>query len=213
MGFSKRSCLTNLLEYIDTLTKLVDEGHSVDVVYLDFSKAFDKVPHKRLISKLSAAGVQGNVLQWIEAWLSGRKQRTVLNGKCSEWTDVLSGVPQGSVLGQLLFIVFINDIDGVIDMYSIISKFADDTKLFRIVNSEADRSALQADIDELFKWSCDWNMLFNSTKCSVIHFGRHNAHYHYTMDGYAPAGTVLENVPEQKDLGVMIHQSLKPSLK
>ena len=83
-GFlARRSCLTNLLEYINTLTKLVDEGHSVDVVYLDFSKAFDKVPHKRLIAKLSAAGVRGNILQWIEAWLSDRKQRTVLNGKCS----------------------------------------------------------------------------------------------------------------------------------
>ena len=213
-GFlARRSCLTNLLEYINTLTKLVDEGHSVDVVYLDFSKAFDKVPHKRLIAKLSAAGVRGNILQWIEAWLSNRKQRTVLNGKCSEWTDVLSGVPQGSVLGPLLFIVFINDIDGVIDMYTMISKFADDTKLFRIVNSDADRAALQADIDKLFKWSCEWNMLFNSSKCSVIHFGRQNAHYHYTMDGYAPAGAVLDNVSEEKDLGVMIHQSLKPSLQ
>ena len=139
---------------------------------MDFSKAFDKVPHKRLIAKLSAAGVWGNILLWIEAWLSDRMQRTVLNGKCSEWTDVLSGVPQGSVLGPLLFIVFINDIDGVIDMYTMISKFADDTKLFRIVNSDADRAALQADIDKLFKWSCEWNMLFNSSKCSVIHFGR-----------------------------------------
>lgn len=213
-GFlSKRSCLTNLLEYLDTLTKLVDEGHSVDVVYLDFSKAFDKVPHKRLLSKLHAAGVRGKLLQWIEAWLTNRQQRTVLNGKSSEWSDVLSGVPQGSVLGPILFIIFINDIDGVISMYSIISKFADDTKLFRIVNSDSDRADLQADIDKLFRWSCEWNMLFNSSKCSVIHFGRHNLQCHYTMDGYAPAGTVLDNVAVEKDLGVMIHSSLKPTVQ
>ena len=87
--------MTNLLEYLEVLTKLVDEGHSIDVVYLDFAKAFDKVPHQRLLAKLKAAGIDGCIVNWIEAWLKDRQQRVILNGKSSEWQSVDSGVPQG----------------------------------------------------------------------------------------------------------------------
>ena len=207
-----KSCLTNLLEYLNVLTRLVDEGHSVDVLYLDFSKAFDKVPHSRLLDKLAAVGIGGAVLQWIQAWLTDRKQRVVLNGHASEWRPVLSGVPQGSVLGPLLFLVFINDIDGAVDVTaSVIFKFADDSKVLRQVESEEDRLALQADIDSLFKWSEDWQMLFNASKCKVLHFGKRNPRFNYTMGGYAPAGTVLQVDTEEKDLGVVVHESLRPS--
>ena len=207
-----RSCLTNLLEFLNLLTRLVDEGHSVDVLYLDFSKAFDKVPHARLIDKLNAVGIGGRVLQWIRAWLSDRKQRVVLNGHASEWLPVLSGVPQGSVLGPLLFLVFINDIDGALDLTtSVIFKFADDSKVLRRVESEEDRIALQVEIDHLCKWSEDWQMIFNAEKCKVIHFGKNNPRFNYTMGGYAPAGTVLLSDTEEKDLGVIVHETLKPA--
>jgi len=102
----------------------------VDVIYLDFQKAFDKVPHRRLILKLQAHGFGGNVLRWIENWLCGRQQRVVLNGQYSDWKWVLSGVAQGSVLGPLLFVVYINDVDEQIA--SKILKFADDTKNYHI---------------------------------------------------------------------------------
>jgi hypothetical protein len=207
-----KSCLTNLLEYLEVLTKLVDEGHSVDVVYLDFAKAFDKVPHQRLLMKMKAHGIDGKVVEWVGAWLSDRKQRVVLNGKKSNWEKVESGVPQGSVMGPTCFIIYINDIDTAVDtITAIISKFADDTKVGRVVESDNDREKLQMDLDRLGEWSEDWQMLFNSGKCKVIHFGRRNNEYTYTMGGYAPAGSVLESVVEEKDVGVIIHNSLKPS--
>ena len=212
-GFMQRkSCMTNLLEYLEVLTKLVDEGHSIDVVYLDFAKAFDKVPHQRLLAKLKAAGIDGCIVNWVEAWLKDRKQRVILNGKSSEWRSVDSGVPQGSVLGPTLFIVYINDIDNAVDtVFSILSKFADDTKVIRIVENDVDRAGLQADLENLLSWSEEWQMMFNAGKCKVLHFGKKNPRYCYTIGGYAPAGTVLEHVQEEKDLGVIIHESLKPT--
>ena len=162
-GFvTHRSCLTNLLQYFETLSNLLDQGHSVDAFYLDFSKAFDRVPHQRLLSKLKAHGITGPILTWIKSWLSGCKQKVVLNGSSSGWSSVSSGVPQGSVLGPLLFIIFINDIDNAVDVvHWLLLKFADDTKGLHVVDSAADAVKLQSDIDSLFKWSVDWKMLFN----------------------------------------------------
>ena len=128
-GFLKaRSCLTNLLCFFEEITKWVDDGSPVDVIYLDFQKAFDKVPHQRLILKLKSHGMGNSIINWIEQWLTDRRQRVVEDGEVSSWKSVLSGVPQGSVLGPILFLVYINDLEeGVTGN---ILKFADDTKLF-----------------------------------------------------------------------------------
>ena len=165
---SGRSCLTNLLEYLEYVTTQIDNRQPVDCVYLDFSKAFDNVPHQRLLVKLKTMGIEGKVLEWIRDWLSNRKQRVVLNGTNSKWQPVLSGVPQGSVLGPLLFILYINDLDTGIT--SKISKFADETKLFYRAPDNVTSSALQSDLDRLVAWAKKINGSWNLTQISAKFF-------------------------------------------
>ena len=117
-------------------------------------------------------GIRGKLLSWIREWLKDRKQRVVVNGKASEWIEVVSGVPQGSVLGPLLFIIFINDID--IGIKNSILKFADDTKVFGKVGCKLGRNELREDLDELCRWSESWQMRFNIEKCKVMHIGANN---------------------------------------
>ena len=149
-GFLKaRSSLTNLLCFFEEITKWVDEGSPVDVIYLDFQKPFDKLPHQRLILKLKSQGMGNSIINWIEQWLTDRKQRVVVDGEVSSWKSVLSGVPQGSVVGPLLFLVYINYLEeGVTGS---ILKFADDTKLFRKTKEIGDKQNVQDDIDKLVK--------------------------------------------------------------
>lgn len=201
-GFVRgKSCLTNLLTYLDIITTNIDSGIPVDVVYLDFSKAFDTVPHQHLIMKLRSMQINEAIVRWIESWLSERKQRVVLRGTKSEWLPVISGVPQGSVLGPLLFLIYINDIDE--EVTSPLLKFADDTKIVRPILTTEDHHQLQKDLEKLHQWAERWQMKFNASKCKVMHFGYNNEEMPYQMDGQT-----LETTDHERDLGVIVQKNL-----
>jgi len=198
----KRSCLTNLLEFFHHMISIYDNSRAIDILYLDFKKAFDKVPHKRLLTKVRALGVVGRTAEWIEHWLSDRRQRVVINGESSSWAPVRSGVPQGSVLGPLLFLIYINDLDT--GLVSKISKFADDTKLGANAADPTTVASLQQDLDRIGEWSEAWQMPFNTEKCTVMHFGRTNESANYSLLGSQIPTTNLEN-----DLRVYISTDFK----
>jgi len=146
----------------------------VDIIYLNFHNTFDKVPYRRLDLKLEAHGISANVLrwtewkEWTENWLYGRIRRVVHGGQVSPWSDVLSVVRQGSVLGPILFVLYVNDIVDSTNIKTL--KFADDAKIYRTVNVEGIES-LRTDLRNLMSWSTDWQMLFNIDKCKVVHLG------------------------------------------
>ena len=173
-------------------------------MYLDFSKAFDKVPYIRLLSKLKSHGIFGDTLTWITEWLNDRRQRVSVNKNLSDWRGVSSGVPQGSVLGPILFLIYINDLD--LDLVSKLGKFADDSKLCKNVVTDSDSETLQHDLDNLHKWSQNWQMQFNIDKCSVIHMGHGNKHCTYKLGSH-----LLKSSERERDLGVIIDNSGKVS--
>ena len=201
-----KSCSTNLVIFLDKLTEIVDRGKAADIFYLDFAKAFDKVPKARLIQKLRTKGISGNILNWIENWLTDRTQSVRVGNASSSNCDVKSGVPQGSVLGPPLFTIFIDDIDDSATLIDLLMKFADDTKGLQEIGGEDDRRKLQMTLDRLTNWAEEWGMKFNIEKCKIMHVGRNNPHFDYYMDGIK-----LKTVEEEKDIGVTIHKSLKPS--
>ena len=138
-----RSTLTNLLETLESWTRLLDEGYGLDVAYLDFRKAFDTVSHRKLLERMRQYGFNGKIYGWIKEFLSSRQMRVLVNGKFSKWLEVLSGIPQGSVIGPLLFLIFVNEIPEWVK--SSIKMFADDIKLWTKITGMEDSRELQND--------------------------------------------------------------------
>ncbi len=173
-----------------------DVTKSLDIVYLDFQKAFNKVLHHKLLYKLKQRGIDGQVNQWIANWLSNRQQRVVIDGFNSEWGPVTSGVPQGSVFGPVLFIIYINDLD--VGLNNCISKFVDETKIGNSVLTDEDRQSLQENLHKTLIWSDRWEMPFNVDNGQVLQVGTRNK-FDYEM-----RGVKLKSVQCIKDLGVKI---------
>ena len=199
-GFrSGRSCTTQLIEVMNDFSTHFENKETVDIIYFDFKKAFDTVPHNRLLLKLKQAGIDGNVLKWVTDFLHDRKQRVVIDSASSTGINVESGVPQGSVLGPLLFLIFINDLPD--NLESTCKMFADDTKLYNLSKKS---SSLQSDINKLTDWSNTWQLKFNTDKCKVLHLGKNNPCNAYFMNGQQ-----LLTVNVERDLGVTFDSSLE----
>jgi len=206
-GFrSRRSCESQLISTIQGIAEKLKSGkYQIDVILLDFAKAFDKVPHKRLLHKLCHYGVRGKTLQWITSFLSSRTQQVLVEGCESAKLDVLSGAPQGTVLGPLLFLVYINDLPEVVST-SMLRLFADDSLLYRQVRNQTDSNDLQKDLSALEEWENKWQMGFHPAKCTVIRISTNRRNVldtHYFLHGHK-----LEVVDSSKYLGVALSEDL-----
>ena len=202
-----RSCMTQPLVTLDDWTELLDQGLPVDAIYLDFKKAFDTVPHERLLLKAESYGIQGDVLQWLRAFLVGRKQRVSVNGQVSGWSPVSSGIPQGSVLGPVMFVIYINDLPSSVK-HALVRILADDTKMYKGIPSYAVHAEVQSDFSELENWSDRWQIGFNKGKCNVMHLGYNNPKHTYYMSDNNNTQVPLSETTAEKDLGVIVDNKL-----
>ena len=195
-----RSCISELLIHYDRIVDILESGSNVDAIYLDFAKAFDKVDHGIVLKKLSLLGIRGRLLQWIRSFLSSRTQMVLVNGVLSDPAPVESGVPQGSVIGPLLFLILIRDIDQNI-AHSFVSSFADDTRLLCEVKGVRDASALQSDLETVYEWAVDNNASFNDKKFEALRYGSDET-LKLSTSYTAPNGTIITEKPHLRDLGV-----------
>ena len=201
-----KSTFTNLASYIDFVSKCLDNKLEVHSIYTDFKKAFDVVPNNLLLYKMQQRfGIANNVLKWFESYLKDRQQRVVLNGIAAEWVKVTSGVPQGSILGPLLFLMYIDDLPDECDNTDSLL-FADDAKFFRIIGCLADCLLLQNDLNKIFAWCTRWKINLNVDKCFTMHFTNKRSNkivYTYCFDVH-----ILKTVNVVKDLGVYLTSNL-----
>ena len=161
-----RSCILQLNDVMEDWPNYIEHDENWDTVYLDFAKAFDSVAHQCLLCKVSAYGITGQLLSWIEDFLTERRQYVTVKGKALSWKKVISRVQHRSALGPIIFIIYINDLPEVVS--STVKISADDTKLY---NKDSNNDILQQDLDALFVWSKLWQLCFNVDKCKTIHFG------------------------------------------
>jgi len=170
--FEKQCTTTQLLKILDERTEYLKEGGKINVIYTDFAKAFDKVKHKQLIHKLKSYSIAENVVQWITDFLTNRPQNVKVNDTLSEWLEVPSGVPQGTVLSPLLFLIYINDLPDVCDNYSKLFLFADDAKIYSYIRNAYDSMCLQHNTNKLQQWTQNWELALNTDQCIVCRYGR-----------------------------------------
>ena len=200
-GFRKgHSCETQLLITLDDFFMSYDRKIQTDVGILDFNCAFDTVPLGRLLGKLASYGISGPLNSWIRAFLTGRTMSVTIDGVTSDPADVLSGVPQRMVLGPLLFLIYINDMPGVVSHGTYVRLFADDCLAYRPIHSDQDQIILQHDITALQNWAERWGMRFNPKKCYIMHIHRSQIWSRI----YQLCGEVFYSVSKAKYLGVVI---------
>ena len=200
-GFrAKRSCETQLLQCVNDWSLALDNKNNIDIIFLDISRAFDTVSHVKLMKKLDNIGIKGNMLNWFKSFLTGRKQRVKINKEFSEWSNVTSGVPQGTIIGPVAFLIYINDITNNIKCQCML--YADDCVLYSCVNNANDAKMLQHDLDRVIKWSRRWSMDFNVNKCKVMHMTKKN---NISFNSYYMNGSKLGVTETEKYLGVQIN--------
>ena len=205
-GFLRgRSTVTQLLQVYHEAIEAQAKGKEIDIAYLDFAKTFDKVPHCALLNKLSRFGISGQLINWFQSYLSDRYQRVALQGTYSDWLQVLSGVPQGSILGPLLFLVYIDDIPQCIKHDSKVAIFADDSKLFKIIEKPSDKLSLQ-DLTQPSIWSDTWKMCLSIPKCKALNISRKKIP---TKREYHLNGSPLATVSEIYDLCITVTNTLQ----
>ena len=197
-----RSCISQLLNHYNKILEHLENGHEIDVIYLDFAKAFDKVHHGKLLQKLQNVGITGKLHEWIKEFLCARKQYVAVEGSLSNASEVLSGVPQGTVLGPLLFLIYISDIDEEITD-SDVSCFADDTRVLKTIKDPNDRQILQSDLNKIYNWADRNKMKFNESKFETINYvptRRSASNHNYTTQN----GSHIERKTETRDLGIIM---------
>ncbi len=200
----KRSTTTQLLTAVDQWLEIIDSGGEVDVIYFDFAKAFDTVPHKRLLQKIKHFGISPRVTKWLTSFLTQRRQRVTVRGTHSDWRGVTSGIPQGSVLGPILFVLYINDLPEAVR--SDILLFADDTKVYREISSQEDRQALQDDVTAMERWSADWLLKFHPAKCKTMTLSSRGLAQ--PEAAYTLGGKRIKQITQEKDIGVIVDNKL-----